>query len=349
MPKTYNNLWDQLIDPLNLYSAFKKAKQRKILYPDILRYDKHLESNLLLLRQELITDIWRPHSYKEKVIKDPKLRIIHAPMFKDRVLHHALLNVIYDLFDKKMIYDSYSCRIGKGKDACRKRLKSFVRHMINKYGNHNFYYFKGDISKFYDSINHEVLLNEIKRCISDKKIINLLEHIIKDSNYIDKGVPIGAATSQIFANIVMNKFDHYVKDVLGIKCYLRYADDFIILHKDKKYLQELLSHFKEWINDQLKMILNPKSFVDKATHGIDFAGYIEFGTHTKPRKRVVKQFKKKLNKLSYLYSLNTPLDLSKIRSVVCSYLGIFKHCDAYKKVQGILNNFILTRGTHVYI
>ena len=326
-----------------------KARKRKRLYPDILRYDKHVENNLMLLREELINNLWVPHSYKEKIIRDPKLRIIHAPMFKDRVLHHALLNIIYDIFDKKMIYDSYSCRIGKGKDACRRRLKKFVRQMIRKYGYNAFYYLKGDISKFYDSINHEVLLTEIKRGIKDYKVINLLERIIKNSNYATKGVPIGAATSQIFANIVMNKFDHYIKETLGIKLYLRYADDFIILHPDKTFLNKLLVITKDWVKKHLRMVLNPKSFVAKMKHGIDFAGYVEYGTHTKPRKRVVRMFKKKLKKLQWLYLKGTPLDLAKVRSVVCSYLGIFKYCDVYHTVSRILDAFTLSRSKYVSI
>lgn len=340
MPKTTNNIFDGVISIDNLYRGYLAARKMKRFFPDILRYMGKVERNLVDTQTKLLAARWRPGTYRVKIIFEPKRREIHAPKFKDRVVHHALMNYLYDIFDKKMIYDSYASRVGKGKDACRDRLNYFYRKMYNKY-EHNFYYLKGDISKFFPSVKHDVLFNEIQRTIKDRRLLNLLKILIYESDTITRGISIGAVTSQLFANIIMNPFDHHIKDDLGIKYYLRYADDFVILHEDKNYLRDLKVYIAIWLHEHLDLLLNSKSYINKATNGIDFVGYRIYGSYVKLRKRVFKQFRRKLCTIKQKYASTDLLDIEKVRCLVNSYLGMCKHCRAYRSVDNILNNFAL--------
>lgn len=284
------------------WQEFKKGKSKK---SDIQQFWFNLEDNLFQLHQELKTKTYRHSDYTPFTIQDPKLRKIHKACVKDRVLHHAIFRILYPIFDKSFIFDSYSCRMSKGTHRAVKRLKNF----LNKTSENNkkqVFVLKCDIRKFFDSVNQDILLNLMKEKIQDKDVIWLIEKIVRS---FPKGLPLGNVTSQLFANIYLNEFDQFVKHELRIKYYLRYCDDFIILNNE-----ELMEKINDSLKSKLKLNLHPdKIIVRKYRQGIDFLGYVVrpycVNLRTKTKKRMFG--KVRLNNLA-------------------SYLGILGHCNGHK-------------------
>ena len=257
LPKTYNNLYSAICNFDNIYTAYINVCKNKRYHPEKLKFENNLEENLLLIQRLLIYKLWQPDNLKEFWVYDPKMRLIAAPSFRDRIVHHSLVQVIEPLFENKFIYDSYACRKGKGTHAAVNRVLYYLRKTRNSYD--SFYVLKCDISKYFYNINHNKLISIIKRTIRCQDTLWLIDKIIKGNKYIDISIPIGALTSQLFANIYLNELDHYIKDVLSIKCYIRYMDDFIIIHNDKEYLWYIFNLINNFIEDNLLLKLNNKS------------------------------------------------------------------------------------------
>jgi len=296
--KTINNIYDQVCSFENMHLAYLKARKSKRYKKDVLSFSFSLEDNLFQLKKELDSETYIPGEYKEFIVCDSKKRLIKAPSFRDRVVHHALCNIIEPIFDQSFIYDSYACRKGKGSHLAIKRLKSFIKK------DKEIYCLKRDISKYFDSINHSILLSLIKRKIKDRKTIDLISKIIASSSSSIKGVgiPIGNLTSQLFANIYLNHFDQFMKHGLREGMYLRYMDDFLILNhkKDLHFISKKTTHF---LNHYLELEINPKKdHIFPALKGIDFVGYIVFQSHILLRKSTVKRFLKKNNNAIAFYS-----------------------------------------------
>lgn len=241
---------------------------------------------------------WRVYGFP---IYEPKKREISALPFRDRVVHHALCTVIEHLFEKKFIKDSYACRIGKGTHAAADRLVSFLRHAQRIW--ENVYCLKADISKFFPSMDHKVLKGIIRRTIRCQKTLRLINEII-DSTDGDKRLPIGNLTSQLFANVYLNELDHFVKEEMQVRFYIRYMDDFVLLYNDKKQLHAWKSEIEEYLTDKLHLQLNLKTSVFPISQGVDFVGYRTWTTHRLLRKRSVIGMRRKLKKLSRLYKTN---------------------------------------------
>ena len=294
MPKTSNNLWCQIICFENLFEAYKEARKGKRYRNDVLNFSYNLEECLINIQNHLLWKTWRPGKFRSFYVYDPKKRLIQAPPFEDRVVHHALVRVIEPLFERKFIYDSYACRKGKGIHAATLRVQGFLRRAKRNWGE-RVYVLKADISKYFPSINHNKLIQIIGRTIKDKNALWLCERIIKNCGYEVKGIPVGALTSQLFANIYLDQLDHYLKDDLGVKYYLRYMDDFVILGRAKSELRALLYRIEEFLVYELLLCLNPKTSISPAKRGVDFAGYRTWATHILPRKRNIKKPGKNLN------------------------------------------------------
>jgi retron-type reverse transcriptase len=337
MPKTHNNLYPKVCDFGNIYDAFLKARKGKRYRNDVLMFSSRLEENLIDIQNNLIWKTYSPLPFREFYVHDPKKRLIQAPAFRDRVVHHALCNVIEPLFERKFIYDSYACRRGKGTHAAVARLQRFMRKLRRNHG--NFYILKADISQYFPSINHSILMNIIQRTIRCKDTLWLIETIIFQT---DQGLPIGALTSQLFANVYLNELDHFIKDQLGVKYYLRYMDDFVIAHPDKKYLKRLLCDIQDFLITRLALKLNPKTRICPYAQGVDFAGYRTWPTHILPRKRNVKRAKRMFKKLMKDYALGI-IGLGYIKPRLMSFLGYMKHCDGYTTLHHILSEFVLKR------
>jgi retron-type reverse transcriptase len=230
-----DDLYSQVCSYKNLELAFHRAKQGKTLKLYVIKFEKDLKDNLFQLRNELLFHIYQPQPLKTFVIRDPKTRTISKSDFRDRIVHHALYNIIEPIFNKVFIYDSYANRKGKGTLKAIKRFDHFKRK-VSKNNTRNCFVFKADIRHYFEAVNHQVLLNIIQRKIKDIRVIWLIKTILNNyfSGQKDIGMPLGNLTSQFFANVYLNELDQFVKHKLKAKYYLRYVDDFVILNQDKK-------------------------------------------------------------------------------------------------------------------
>ncbi len=319
--KRFNHLYEKIYDFANIEKAYLKARKAKRYKKEVIKFTRNLEENLIMIHHELMYKKYQTEQYLEFKVFEPKERKIHALPFKDRVVQHAICNVIEPIFDKTFICDSYACRKGKGTIAGLRRIKSFV-DKLKKSG--KVYYLKCDIEKYFQNIDHDILKRLIRRKIKCKDTLRLLDGII-DSSF--PGIPIGNLTSQLFANIYLNSLDHFLKDELGVKFYIRYMDDFIILSNDKKFLKTLLGQIRDYC-DQLKLKLNRKTKIENINHGIDILGYRIFPDHIILRKRIYRQNKRKFRKLFRLLR-EKKITHDFLNRRIQSFLGLCKHCDSY--------------------
>ena len=322
--KTYKKFFNKICSFDNLHLAYLKARKAKRYRSCVLEFSRNLEENLLNIQSNLINLIYKPGPYKEFIIYDSKKRQIKAPEFSDRIVHHALLNIIEPIFDRGFIYDSYACRKNKGVHRAVKRLEYFLRSLSVKswvqeeeYKTRpRIYCLKCDISKYFESINHEILFNLLKKKIADQKVLILFKKII-DSIPSEKGIPIGNLTSQFFANVYLNELDQFIKHCLRCRYYLRYMDDFLILDFHKKKLHQTKEIIRGFLKDELKLELHPqKTNIFPTNKGIDFLGYVVFDHYKLLRKSTVKRFlnrtkfykrkliERKISKKQFNFSLN---------------------------------------------
>jgi len=322
----HKNVFYEIISLENLFLAwqeFRKGKTNKI---DVQEFEFNLEDNLFELHQELKSGTYQHSHYATFNVCDPKLRRIHKACVRDRVLHHAVFRILYPIFDKRFIFDSYSCRIEKGSHKAINRLEKFCRK-LSKNNSQNIFVLKCDVRNFFNSIDQEILLNLIKSKIGDEDAVWLIDKIIK--SFLN-GLPLGNVTSQLFANIYLNELDQFIKHKLKIKYYLRYCDDFIILEESKECLIGLIPLIDNFLKEKLKLTLHSDKIIIRKYHqGIDFLGYVSLPHYRLLRTRTKKRIFRKI-KIKYQ-------DLE--RGLICeeffnqslqSYFGIFKHCKGYK-------------------
>ncbi len=309
----------------NLYSAYLKARKCKKYRDEILKFGYNLEENLLELQEELFNQSYQHGDYREFVVCDSKKRKIKAAPFRDRVVHHALCNIIEPIFDKGFIYDSYACRIEKGTHKAIKRVQSFLKNNLNSYC------LECDVSKYFDSINHKILLTLIKKKILDEKVLWLIKIIIEsDNKRIGVGIPIGNLTSQLFANSYLNELDQFAKHKLKMRYYIRYIDDFLILSRDKKKLHTIKNQIREFLKEKLKLELHPKKAnVFPISKGIDFLGYQIYGDYKLLRKSTMKRFIKRMK--VYQKMLNRGLlSKGKFDNSLQSWLAYAEYGNSYQ-------------------
>lgn len=321
--KRYRNLFEKIIDIDNLKLAHKNAKRGKTYYQDIKLVDSDPDRYLWQLHNSLKNKTFTTSPYVTKHIYEPKPRIIYKlPYFPDRIVHHAVMNILQPIWDKTFIHDLYSAIPGKGLHVGSYRLRQFLRDRENTQ-----YCLKFDVSKFYPSINHDILIEKIHTKIKCKDTLWLLEDVIRSPSG-STNVPIGNYLSQYFSNLYLTPFDHWIKEEKKMRYYLRYCDDGVILHRDKGVLRALQGEIEEYMRDKLKLTLNPKTrIIDVDQQGIDFLGYRCFRDHTLLRKSSARKFKKKIH---YIETHNT--DPQNIVSSVMSYIGWLKHCDSHHLV-----------------
>lgn len=270
----------------NLYTAYKKAYLVTKNYSSY-RFAFHVEEELFVLQKELSERTYIPRDYFYFMIQDPKERTISVAQFRDRVVHHALVNILEPIYEKRFIFDSYATRKEKGTHKAIERAQNFLRK--------NRWYLKMDIRKYFDSINHKVLNTSIQRKIKDHYILDLCSKIIAKGGNGIKGVPIGNLTSQFFANVYLDVFDHYIKDQRSIKYYVRYMDDFCIFSNDKDLLKALYKDVIVFLDDKLKLgIKDTATLINTSLHGMSFLGVRIFPKMVRLKKE---NFKRSINKL----------------------------------------------------
>ncbi|SLM27480.1 RNA-directed DNA polymerase (Reverse transcriptase) [Desulfamplus magnetovallimortis] len=260
-----SSMFGKTISFSNLHAAYKKAASGCRKNNELAKFYYNLEKELIKLQEELISGRYLPETYRYFTIYDPKERTIAVAPFRDRVVHHAVVNILEPVFEKQFVFDSYACRKGKGTHAAIERAQNFIRRRP--------FYVKADISKYFDSINHSILLNQIVKKIKDQYLIDLIEKIIAASHTPGKGLPIGNLTSQFFANLYLDVFDHYMKDQLGIKCYIRYMDDFLLFGWSNKQVKERFTWAELFLQEKLKLSLKTRiTYYGKSKHGVTFLG-----------------------------------------------------------------------------
>ncbi len=304
------DLYSQIIDIDNLILASRKARKHKTKKADVMEFSANLHDNILKLHEELKGHTYKPEPLKTFILRDPKTRKISKSAFRDRVVYHALIRVIEPIFDKSFIYDSCANRKGKGNLFAIKRFYKFYRE-ITKNNCRRAFCLKADIKHYFEEIGHGILLDIIKRKISDKKVIWLIEQILLntskrgDALFTRKGMPLGNLTSQFLANVYLNELDYLVKHVLKAKYYIRYVDDFVILHSSKSQLKMWKAEIDEFLKNKLKLELHPeKSKISSLSKGIDFVGFRNFYYRKLLRKRNIRTMSAKIEqykqgKLSY--------------------------------------------------
>jgi retron-type reverse transcriptase len=340
VPKSAGGLWDGVTAFENLYGAYLAARKGKRYSDEVLEFGFGLEEKLFDLQGQMVNGVWRPGRPREFMVRDPKPRLISAPPFADRVVHHAVVRVIEPVLERRFIFDSYACRKGRGVHTAVDRLQRHLREASREGG--KVWVLKADISKYFASINHGRLMAILGRSISDKKVLWLCRTNLKGYGFDEGvGIPVGALTSQLFANIYLDQLDHWIKDELGIKRYVRYMDDFVIVGHSKADLWALYDAIADFLATRLALRLNRKTTVLPASGGIDFCGYRTWTTHLLPRKRNVKKARATFRELAALYRRGE-VSYDQIRPFVASFLGYMKHCSSRRTVEGILEDFVLT-------
>lgn len=323
--------YDDIFELKNLFLAWEEFIVGKKDKEDVQAFALNLFDNINELHNDLKNKTYKHSGYYGFFINDPKRRHIHKAGVRDRLVHHAIYRLLYPFFDRTFISDSYSCRLGKG---VYKAIESFdvKSYKISKNNKKTCWILKCDIKKFFDSIDHQILISILDEYIPDKNIMWLLKNVI-DSYHSDTknsvGIPLGNLTSQLFANIYMNVFDQWVKHKVKAKYYIRYADDFIIFSRDKKYLENLVEQIRTFLLEKLNLTLHPtKIFLKTHFSGMDFLGWVNFPKYKKLRAKTKDRMFKNI--------INNPY-----QDVLQSYLGLLSHGNTNKVKQDLLNLYWL--------
>ncbi len=350
--KVYNNIYNSIISPDNLFEAWETFKSDKQKKPDVAGFEWKLEENLFDLHHDLRTHAYKHGAYTAFWIRDPKLRNIYKATVRDRILHHAVFRVLNPIFEPTFIATSFSCRIGKGTHRGMLYVRDTIRKISANYTRPCFV-LKCDIRKFFDSVDQNILTDILKKRIKDEETISLLDELVgsysspcrerererESRSATRKGIPIGNLTSQLFANIYMNEFDQFIKHGLGVKNYARYTDDFVVLSEDRSYLENLLSSIKSFLGDKLLLELHPKKVeILRYSRGVDFLGYVALPYHIAVRTKTKRRMMRKLKERIRMYKQGEISETALFASLD-SYLGVLSHADAHNLKQEIESQF----------
>ncbi|MBW2709375.1 MAG: RNA-directed DNA polymerase [Deltaproteobacteria bacterium] len=286
--KRTGNLYLKIAAPDNLRLAFCKAARGKQDRVEVMTFRNHFEPNIMALRQEILDQRVKLGDYRFFYVHDPKKRLICAACFRERVLHHAIMNVCEQTLDAYAIFDSYACRKGKGGRKAISRAEMFSGRFL--------WYLKLDIAKYFNSIDHEILMRQLERRFKDRDLLDLFRSILNTyATQPGKGVPIGNLFSQHMANFYLGRLDHWTKEVRSIRGYVRYMDDFVLWGADRKMLKEELSGIEHWLHEHLRLKLNPKIQLNRCARGMPFLGYFiypgKIRLSSSSRKRFIRKFR----------------------------------------------------------
>lgn len=263
--KRIGNLFEPVVSFDTLCLAFRRARKGCGRTPAVDEFFFELEPQLLRLQKELLNDEYRPGAYRYFTVNDPKKRNIAVAPFRDRVIHHAVVHVLTPVYERTFVYDSYATRPCKGTHAAILRAQQFMKRWP--------LYLKADIEKYFDSVDHDILLEILARKIKDKRLLVLLERIVRNTAIPGKGLPIGNLTSQFLANVYLDPLDHEIKDQMGVRGYLRYMDDFVLFSDSKKDLVKWKASIEQFLSRRLKLSLKPEStWLNRSNHGLSFLG-----------------------------------------------------------------------------
>jgi len=360
-----------------LFEAYFNCRCNKRRTNNVLAFEVDYESNLIKLLKEINSGLYNPGKSIAFIINKPVKREIFAANFRDRIVHHLIVNKLNPLFEKEFIHDSFACRVDKGIHYGIRRVDHFIRTCSQNYTKDCFI-LKLDIKAFFISINRGLLFEKLNKFIIEKYhkpdqflIISLCRKIIYHNPVIhctikgnksnwdnlpcDKslfyttdncGLPIGNLTSQVFANFYMNSFDHFIKHNLKIRYYGRYVDDFVIIHPDKEYLKSIIPIIREYLYSNLRLVLHPKKiYFQHYSKGLLYLGAvikpnrIYIGNRTKGN---FYQAIKIINKIADQYKPDKS-EIKSFQSSINSYLGIMKHYKTFIIRKKMLYNILSER------
>ena len=307
---------------------------------------------MLRLERELFTGSYRHGRYRDFIVHDSKKRLISAAPYRDRVVHHALCNVVEPLFDKGFIYDSYACRKSKGTHAAVDRFSAFARKWR--------FVLKCDIRKYFQNIDHQILMAIIGRKIRCRRTLDLIREIVcsrQDRSQIEyfpgddlftpaqrrRGIPIGNLTSQFFANVYLDGFDHFVKEILRCRSYVRYVDDFVVFDDDKARLWEIKERMAAFLAGLRLKLHKNKCRVYRVADGVRFLGYRIFPDHRLLPKDNVLGMRRRLKGMRRDYG-NRVISLAQVNQRIHSWLGHACHADTYRLRGRLFGGAAFTRG-----
>lgn len=350
--KRYGNLWKDIIDVDNLFLAAYKASKGKRFQNNVLTFNAKLGDNIVKIRRELENQKYRPGSYRTFEIFEPKQRTISAAPFRDRVVHHALCSVIQPIFERAFIFDSYANRKDFGTHRALRRFTKFTRSSK--------YVLQCDIEKYFPSIDHAHLKDLIRRKIKCKQTLWLIDTIIDNSNeqlerniYFKgddlftpferkRGLPIGNLTSQFFANIYLNHLDHFVKEKLGVKKYVRYVDDFALFGNDKEFLQIARKEIEKFLETLRLRIHRIKSQLFETKIGANFVGFRVLPSLIRVRNDNLRRARWRLRKMVGDFRKGTT-DGEKIKQRLQSWIAHLEHGDTFRLREDIFTNLVFAR------
>lgn len=307
---------------MRAWREFSHGKKRKA---DVVEFSIRFIDNLLTLQRDLFSGAYRHGGYIHFRVSDPKPRDIHKASVRDRILHHAVYQALYPYFDRYFIHDSYSCRVNKGTHRALRRFSRFTAE-AGKNNTRTVWVLKGDVTKCFASVNHDILFSLLKPHIKCQRLLAIVKSIIDSfsSGKVEVGIPLGNLTSQLFINVYLNELDQFVKRGLKARRYIRYADDFVIFSDDKGVLMEHLPKVADFLEERLAFQIHPKKILLKTVaSGVDFLGWTHFTNHRVLRTTTKQRMWARLSRTSS-------------EAVVASYLGLLSHGHAHKQRNLIL-------------
>ncbi|KYC43314.1 RNA-dependent DNA polymerase [Scytonema hofmannii PCC 7110] len=351
--KRYGNLYPQIIDFENILDAVKKAQKGKRFRDNVLAFNYNLEGELAQLKKELSHKTYQPGAYRTFYIKEPKSRLISAAPYRDRIVHHALCNIIVPIIEPKFIVDSYANRVGFGTHRALRRFITFARSSR--------YVLQCDLQKYFPSIDHEILKTLLRSIIKCPDTLWLIDTIIDNSNeqipavvhfkgddlltplQRRRGLPIGNLTSQFFSNVYLNGFDHFVKRELKATKYLRYVDDFALFSDDREFLADARCAIEEYLAG-LRLKIHPiKSQLFETKHGATFLGFRILPDRIRVRTENLRRARRRLRKMHNDYTQGK-INLEKVSQSIKSWCAHLEHGDTWQLRQKIFASLVWTRG-----
>ncbi len=303
----------------NLLQAWREFALGKRHKKDVAEFSMRLSEEIAVLHEELASKAYQHGPYAAFSLCDPKPRSIHKALVRDRLLHHAVYRILYIFFESRFVYDSYSCRNGRGTHKAIRRFELFARR-VSKNNTRTCWVLQCDVKKFFASIDHALLSEIVARHGLEPDTLWLIQRIVTSfsSGEPGKGLPLGNLTSQLLVNVYMNELDQWMKHEMRVKHYIRYADDFVIFNEDRAVLEEMLPKIDEFLWTKLKLTLHPnKVHIQTVASGVDFLGWVHFPDHRVLRTVTKRRMTRKLKETEDV-------------SVVNSYKGLMSHGNTRK-------------------
>lgn len=332
MARTVGGLWCRIVDWENVLWAVHRTIRGKRDRASVRQFLHRLDENVAELIADLAGGKYRVGPYERFVVYDPKRREIFAPALRDRIVHHSMLNLCEPAFERRMIHDSYACRCGKGQHAAVRRAAGFAKQ-------HPFF-LKMDIRRFFDSIDHDVVGQQLRNLFRERSLLALFDRIVASHHtQPGKGLPIGALTSQFLANSYLNPVDRFVKEDLRMPGYVRYMDDFVVWGGSSRQLKEILNRITALLDERLALRLKPEPYIQRSEPGMDFLGYRVFPGWIGLSRRSRRRYERKIRALEYAEESGLSEGDVQCRLQALTQFAVFARCwhfrrNVLQKIEG---------------